>query len=98
MKKFIVALALLTAIPAFAQWRTHYHYYGYGNNWVAPLIVGGVIGAELARPNAVIVEQQPVYVQQQPVVVQQQPRETCTAWVETQQPNGTVTRTRTCTQ
>lgn len=38
--------------------------------------------------------QTPVYIQE--TVVTRVPQ--CTAWVETLNPNGTVTRTRTCTQ
>jgi hypothetical protein len=95
MKKALLAFVLLASMPAFAQWH-HHHHYGYRNNWVAPLL-GGVIGYEIARHNQpVIVQQQPVIVQNPPVVYQ--PKENCTAWVETQHPDGTVTRTRTCTQ
>ena len=101
MKKFILSLALFASVPAFAQ-----HYHGHGGHyrggpgwgwWVAP-VVTGVIGYEIARQ-----QQQPVVVQQQPVIVQQppvvyQPKENCGPWVETQNPDGTITRTRTCNQ
>jgi len=99
MKKLILAIVLLASAPAFAQWHNHYHHYygGYRGGWVAPALIGGIIGYEINR------SQQPVVVQQQPVIVQNPPivyqtRENCTAWVETQQPDGTITRTRTCTQ
>lgn len=100
MKKLILAVALFASVPAFAQ---HYHHHGgyYRGGpgwgwWVAP-VVTGVIGYEIAR------QQQPVVVQQQPVIVQNPPvvyqtNEKCGPWVETQQPDGTITRTRTCTQ
>jgi hypothetical protein len=66
----ILAMSALFAYSpdAQAQWRPHsYGYRGYGN-WVAPAVVGGIIGYELARPRyyeqPVVVVQQPVYVQQ----------------------------------
>ena len=78
MKKILIALALGATLVgnAQAQWHHHGHHGGYygGGNWVAPLILGGVVGAVIARESA------PVIVQQQPqVIVQQQP-----------QPNGFV--------
>lgn len=103
MRKIITTLALtLLATSAMAQhghhgyWR---HGHGGGWNWVAPVIVGGVIGYELARPP--VYTQPPVVVQQPPVVVQQpivvQSR-SCSPWTEIRNPDGTVTETRTCTQ
>jgi hypothetical protein len=89
MKRLLLALALITSTTAFAQhgyWR-HDGRGGWG--WVAPVVVGGVIGYEIARPApAVVVQQQP------PVVVQQQ--ENCSPWTQIQNPDGTVTTTRTC--
>jgi hypothetical protein len=80
MKKLLLALSLLAiAGSASAQWHHHGGYYrgGYSNNWIAPALIGGVIGYELNRPRyyepAVIV-QQPVIVQQQPPVIIQQPQ------------------------
>ena len=99
MKKILVALTLLTSIPAFAQ---HHHGHGHyrggpGWGWYAAPLVGGIIGYEIARHNQpVIIQQQPVIVQNPPVVYQ--PNQNCTPWVETMQPDGTITRTRTCTQ
>jgi hypothetical protein len=102
MKKFI-ALVLLTlvSIPSFAQHFHYGHHYGPrywspGYGWVAPAIVGGVIGYELSR-QPVFVQQPPVIVQQ-PSVVVQQPAQNCSPWTETQNPDGTITRTRTCAQ
>ena len=100
MKKILITFILAaTAVPALAQ---HYHgghrhpgppvYYG-GGNWVAPLIIGGVVGAAIAnRP----VQAETVIVQRQPVIVQQQ--ENCTPWKEIQTPDGRTYRERTCTQ
>ena len=106
MKKLILALSMLAVFgTANAQWHHHGGYYrggGYyqGGNWVAPAIIGGVIGYELGRPRYYeppVVVQQPVIVQQQPVYTVT-PSPSCTVWTETQQPDGTITRTRTCTQ
>ena len=72
MKKLILALSLLAiAGSASAQWHHHGGYYRggcYGCNWVAPLVIGGVIGYEINRAN------QPVIVQQQPPIIIQQPQ------------------------
>jgi hypothetical protein len=100
MKK-VLAIVLLTlaSVPAMAQWHHGYRHHGYpvyygGGNWVAPLIIGGVVGATIAnRP----VQTETVIVQQpQSVIVQRQP--VCTEWKEIQQPDGQIYRERTCTQ
>jgi hypothetical protein len=102
MKKILIALSLFAVVgTASAQWHHHGHYrggyYGGGGNWVAPLIIGGIAGAVIARESQpVIVQQPPVYVQPQPVYVQRQP--VCTEWKEIQQPDGQIYRERTCTQ
>jgi hypothetical protein len=100
MKKLALALALLTTTTVASAhgwehggYRGGYHggyghgYYHGGYNWVAPAIIGGVIGYELAQPRTVYV---------QPQVVYQTPY--CTPWTETLDQYGVVTRTRTCTQ
>ena len=73
MKKLILALSLLAVVgSASAQWHPHNHgYRGYGySGWIAPALVGGVIGYELSRPReTVIVQQPPVYVQPAPTTV-----------------------------
>jgi hypothetical protein len=100
MKKYLAILLLALSVPAFAQHHGHGHYghHGYwhrgGNNWVwvAPTIIGGVIGYEIARNQPSVVVQQP------PVVIQQQTAQTCSPWTEIQNPDGTITRTRTCSQ
>ena len=77
MKKLFLALSLLavvgtaTAHEGFRGYRGGYYHGGcYGCGWVAPALIGGVIGYELSRPNTVYVEPQPsvVYVQPQPTV------------------------------
>jgi hypothetical protein len=102
MKKLFVSLLLVGAtLPALAQHHghgiryNHYHHgYHRGNNWVAPLVIGGVVGYVLTRPDPVIV-QQPVIIQPPMHIPMGQ---NCSPWTETQQADGTITRTRTCTQ
>lgn len=101
MKKILISFALVLAtVPAFAQhWHHGYRHHGHpvyygGGNWVAPLIIGGVVGAAIATRPA---QAETVIVQQQPVIVQQQ-AEHCTPWKEVQTPEGRVYRERTCTQ
>lgn len=100
MKKLILAITLLASAPAFAQWHNHYHHYhggGYRGGWIAPALIGGIIGYEITRSQQpVVVQQQPVIIQNPPVVYQTNPN--CGPWIETQQPDGTITRTRTCNQ
>ena len=111
MKRILAVFLVLVSTTVLAQPYQPYHrHHGYwqrggGNGWmwVAPTIVGGVIGYELARnqpvvvnpPTTVIVNGQPVVVNPQPMIVQQ-PQ--CSPWTEVLNPDGTVTRTRTCTQ
>lgn len=104
MKKLAVLLLVLSATTAMAQpGFRHHHHHGYypGYGWVAPTIIGGVIGYEIARNYPPVIVQQPVIVQPMPVppaTVYYGQTQTCTEWVEVQQADGTVTRTRTCRQ
>ena len=69
MRKVAALVLSLMAMSASAQ-HIHNHYHsGYRGGWLAPVIVGGVIGYELNRPRTetVIVQQQPT------VIVQPQP-------------------------
>ena len=99
MKKLFITLALACAtLPALAQHHGHgfrhhgHHYRGPGIGWwVAPVVIGA-IGYELGRQQVII--QQPVVVQNPPPA----PGQICTPWTETQNPDGTITRTRTCNQ
>jgi hypothetical protein len=79
MKKLITLLLLGLASTLYAhEGFRHHGYYGggyYSNNWVAPAIIGGVIGYELGRPQVytpppVIVQQPPVIYTPQPIVQQ----------------------------
>jgi hypothetical protein len=77
----ILAMSALFAYSPGAQAHEGFRYRGgccYSNNWVAPALIGGIVGYELSRPRyyepaPVIVQQQPVYVQQPQPYVQQPP-------------------------
>ena len=59
MKKVLIALLMLTALSAHAD----YWHRGYGGRGLLPLVIGGVIGYEIARPRhdtVIIQQQQPV--------------------------------------
>jgi uncharacterized membrane protein len=108
MKKILLAMSLvLLAGSASAQHfghhgnHGHYGHGGYrGGGWGwGPVLGGALAGAVIYdiynRP--VVVQQPPVVIQQQqPVMVQQ--NQNCTPWTETQNSDGTITRTRTCSQ
>ena len=85
MKKLALALSLLVAstVASAHGWERggyrggygHYenHYHGGGYNWVAPALIGGIIGYELSQPRTVYVQPQPQVIYQQPQVVYTQP-------------------------
>jgi len=83
MKKLLLTIGLslglvVTASAQAHEWHGGYHGYYHGGcygcgNWVAPAIIGGVIGYELSRPNTVVVEQPSVVYTQPQVVVQPPP-------------------------
>jgi len=105
MKQLVALILLAGSLSAQAQpgFRHHHHGYYPGPNygWVAPTIIGGVIGYEIARNYPPVIVQQPAIVQSNPVppaTVYYGQTQTCTEWTEVQQPDGTVTRTRTCRQ
>ena len=59
MRKLIPLLLLTLSASAMAQ---HYHHGNYGRNWqsnpnwwIAPVVIGGVIGYELNRPQQVVI-------------------------------------------
>lgn len=91
MKRLLLILALVTSTAAFAQHHGHWARHGNGWGWVAPVVVGGVIGYELAQPRPSV-----IVTQQAPVIIQQ--TQNCSPWTQIQQPDGTVITTRTCTQ
>ena len=104
MKKLIALILLTVSVSAMAQpgFRHHHGYYSGPNyGWVAPTIIGGVIGYEIARNYPPVIVQQPVVIQQAPMppaTVYYGQSQQCSEWVEVQQSDGTVTRTRTCRQ
>ena len=80
MKKLLLAFSLLSLIgsaSAHGPYRMggwHGGYYGgCGGCWVAPAVIGGVIGYELTRPSTVYVDPQQVVIQQPQTVVQVPP-------------------------
>lgn len=94
---------LLVASTASAQWN-HHHRHSHPrtvvierNDWIAPLIIGGIAGIVIAnanQPQPVIVQPHPIIVQREPVIVQREP--VCTAWKEIQMPDGQIYRERSC--
>ena len=103
MKKLLalILLTISTSIMAQHGFRHHHHHGynpGYNYNWVAPTIIGGFIGYEIARNQQPVIIQQPVIVQQPQPITYYGQSQNCTAWTEVQQPDGTITRTRTCSQ
>jgi hypothetical protein len=108
MKKLLlVAVTLMVSTMAFAQdcrWGIDHRHHNCGprweprtviverNDWIAPLIIGGIAGAAIANAN-----QQPVVVQREQVIIQQ-PQTVCTSWKEIQQPDGQIYRERNCYQ
>jgi hypothetical protein len=99
MKKLLAIILMTVSVSSFAQHGFHHHHHGHyrgGYGWIAPTIIGGVIGYEIARN-----QNPPVVIQQQPVVVQTPyygNNTTCTPWTEVMNSDGIITRTRTCTQ
>ena len=79
MKKLLLAFSLLSLIGSASAhgpyrmggWHGGYYGGGCGGCWIAPAVIGGVVGYELTRPTTVVVEQPSVvYTQPQPVVTQ----------------------------
>ena len=98
MKKLIALVLFTLSTTAMAQHHHHHRHNGWGyNGWIAPVIVRGVIGYEIARRLQPVIVQQPVVVQPAPYYGQT-PVQSCTAWTEVQVPDGRIYRERTCTQ
>jgi hypothetical protein len=100
MKKILAVVLLTASASAMAQHHHHGHWHHRGGPspwvWVAPTIIGGVIGYEIAKNQPPVIVQQPPVVVQQPTVTVQPVN--CSPWTEIQNPDGTITRTRTCAQ
>jgi hypothetical protein len=94
-----LVIALFAATAAQAQWHHDYRRWEprtvivERNDWIAPLIIGGIAGAVIANQN----QQQPVVVQREQVIVQQ-PQTVCTSWKEILQSDGQIYRERNCYQ
>ena len=81
MKKLLLAFSLLSLIgsaSAHGPYRAFGMYGGYygggcGGCWIAPAVIGGVVGYELTRPTTVVVEQPSVVYTQPQTVVQVPP-------------------------
>jgi len=101
MKKLLLIVMLCISGSAIAQHNHHHGHWqrghgGSGWNWVAPIILGGVIGYEISRNQPPVIVQQPL-----PIIVRQEysfHQQNCSPWTEIQNSDGTITRTRTCTQ
>ena len=111
MKKLLTILGLTSVLFSTAAMADPYYghrgYHGNrgptviyrdSNNWVAPLIIGGIAAAVIADANKRAVEEQRpvIIVQQEPIVTV--PQVNCTAWKEIQNGDGTIYRERTCYQ
>ncbi|TFG95162.1 hypothetical protein E4H12_13875 [Candidatus Thorarchaeota archaeon] len=98
MKKILFVLMVLFTTAAFAGGGHGHRNYGHGGHgghgghwkqhsnawvWVVPAIVGGMIVFQATRPQPVIIERTLV-------------EPNCSPWTEVQNPDGTITRTRTC--
>ena len=98
MKRLVALILITLSATAMAQHHPHHRHGGWGyNGWIAPVIVSGVIGYEIARRQPQVIVQQPVVVQPAPYYGQT-PVQSCTAWTEIQMPDGRIYRERTCTQ
>jgi len=97
MKRLLAIVLLVASTSVFAHDFSRHGYWrhdGRGSwGWVAPAVIGGVIVYETTRPPVYVSPPPPVVIQQQPVVVQGQ---NCSPWTQVQNPDGTVTTTRTC--
>jgi len=96
MKRLVALILITLSTTAMAQHHHHHRHNGWGyNGWIAPVIVSGVIGYEIARRQPPVIVQQPVVVQPAPYYT---PVQSCTVWTEIQMPDGRIYRERTCTQ
>jgi hypothetical protein len=99
MKKILALLLFTLSATAMAQHGGHGFRHGHWNRghggnwiWMVPAAIGGAIVYEAAR------QQPPIIIQQQQPVVVTPNAQNCSPWTEVQNPDGSITRTRTCIQ
>jgi hypothetical protein len=63
----VLAAATMSSFAQYGHYRPPIHHHGHSNDWVAPLIIGGIIGAVITRENNPVVVQQPHVIIQQPL-------------------------------
>ncbi|CAK0758960.1 conserved exported hypothetical protein [Gammaproteobacteria bacterium] len=94
-KSILLFLVLFVATNTAMAYGYGHGYRGGGWTWLLPSIIGGIIGYEVAQ-NQKPVEQK--IIQQSTSFPQQAILKNCSPWTETQNIDGTITRTRTCEQ
>lgn len=71
MKRLLLVLLIgLSSVANANPYHRHGGYHGHrhgGYDWMAPLIVGGVVTYVLTRPQPIAVQQQPIIIQPMPV-------------------------------
>lgn len=86
MKKLIFALLVTVSATAMAhegiRHGGYYHGGCYGCGWVAPALIGGVIGYEIARPTVVVPPPAPVIVQQPQSIIVPSPAPVGYHWTQ----------------
>ena len=112
MKRILLTIALLSATGAVQAQHRHHGYYATGpaphhHHYVryvdrtgpilGAMVVGGLVGYAVSRPQPVIVEQ-PVYVERPTTVYVEQPQPVCSQWREVQYSDGRIYRERICNQ
>jgi hypothetical protein len=65
MKKLVLALALLTTttVASAHGWEGYGYrggyYHSHSGDWIAPAVIGGIVGYAIAQPRTVYVQPQP---------------------------------------
>ena len=71
MKKILTGALLLalasSALAQYGHYRPHHFRHHSDDRWIAPLILGGIVGAVIVRES----QKPPVVVQQPPVIINQ---------------------------